>query len=77
MDQLCRRLPKEIGEALGQLKPTEMEKLEEIRFYAGAQPELVIDGTIRRLAVPVRMEELLAALSAQALYSCERQMAEG
>lgn len=77
MDQLCRRLPKEIGEALGQLKPTEMEKLEEIRFYAGAQPELVIDGTIRRLAVPVRMEALLAALSAQALYSCERQMAEG
>ncbi|MBR5302629.1 MAG: hypothetical protein IKU38_07320 [Clostridia bacterium] len=76
-DLLYRRLPKPIGQALCALSDAEAQKLEEIRFYADAPPELVIDGMIRPLCVRVEMQQLLAALSAQALYSCEGQMARG
>jgi len=74
---LRQRLPPAIMQALELLDSGEKQSLEEIRLYAGAQTELVIAGQVRQLSVRVDMEELLAALSAQALYSCERQMAEG
>ena len=74
---LCERLPPALAEALSALDTGEKQNLEEIRLYAGASAELVIDGMIRRISIQADMEALLAALSAQALYSCERQMAEG
>ena len=77
IDLLCQRLPNAIAQALRSLHRENRQNLEEIRLYAGAQTELVIAGAVRRIAVRADMEELLAALSDQALYSCERQMAEG
>jgi len=74
---LCERLPHVLIEALSALGSAEKQNLEEIRLYAGAQAELVIEGRLRRLPIQIDMEELLASLSAHALYSCERQMAEG
>ncbi|MBQ7885686.1 MAG: Flp pilus assembly complex ATPase component TadA [Clostridia bacterium] len=74
---LVQRLPQALGAALCALSCEDAQKLEEIRVYAGAEPELVIDGTVRRIPACVEMSGLLASLSAQALYSCERQMAEG
>lgn len=77
LDQLCQRLPRALADALCSLDRAEAEKLEEIRIYAGENPELVLAGRRCWIPVSVAMDELLAALSAQALYSCERQMAEG
>ena len=74
---LCRRLPQALAKALCALEREDADNLEEIRLYAGTGAELVIGGQARRLDVQVDMQELLAALSGQALYSCERQMAEG
>lgn len=76
-EQLCRRLPHTIVQELQMLSAAEAEELEEIRFYAAAKPELVIHGMIRPLSVQVNMGQLLAALSAQSLFSCERQMTMG
>jgi len=76
-DLLGQRLPDAVAQALQKLGSRERQNLEEIRLYAGAQAELVIAGRIQRLSVQPDMAELLAALSAQALYSCERQMAQG
>lgn len=59
------------------LNQKDIQALEEIRVYAGGEAELVIAGQRRRLAMPQNMDTLLAALSGQALYSCERQMAKG
>ena len=75
--RLCRRLPQALSVALRTLERKDTADLEEIRLYAGAGAELVIGGQSRRLDVSVDMQELLAALSGQALYRCERQMAEG
>ena len=75
--RLCRNLPKMLADSLDALCDADRWKLEEIRVYAGAQAELVIAGQLRPIPVQVSMQELLAALSGQALYSCERQMAEG
>lgn len=77
LKQLCRRLPQALRAALHALECKDAANLEEIRLYADAGVELVIEGQARRLDVPVDMQELLAALSGHALYSCERQMTEG
>ncbi len=77
IDLLRARLPAALAHALCALSREDRQNLEEIRLYAGAQAELVIAGMIRKLPVRADMEMLLAALSDQALYSCERQMAQG
>lgn len=77
LELLCRRMPQALSAALHALERKDAANLEEIRMFAGAGAELVIRGVARRLDVPVDMQEMLAALSGQALYSCERQMAEG
>ena len=77
IDLLCPRLPEAVTRILGAMDSGERQDLEEIRFYAGARAELVISGRVHQLSVQADMQELLALLSAQALYSCERQMAEG
>lgn len=75
--QLLDRLPKALGAAVGALNRAQIRSLEEIRVYRDANPEFVIAGENHEIPVRVDMRELLACLSAQALYSCERQMAEG
>lgn len=77
LDQLCQRLPQALADALRSLEREERKDLEEIRLYAGEHAELVLAGRRRQIPVSVQMDELLTALSAQALYSCERQMADG
>ena len=77
MELLMHRLPESIAQALRALPPHKLESLEEIRTYAGGRIELVIAGKTLLLAAQADMQQMLAALSAQALYSCERQMAEG
>lgn len=74
---LCERLPKELAAKLAGLDRKSADGLQEIRVYADGQTEFVIGGAAREIPVHVRMQELLAALSAQALYSCETQMAQG
>jgi len=74
---LLVRLPHALASALRALAPQDAQQLEEIRVYAGAGAQLVIAGQRIRLSVSPDMDELLAMLSGQALYSCERQMAEG
>ena len=75
--QLLSRLPEALGAAVGALGREDRLNLEEIRVYRDAKPALVIAGKNCELPLHVDMGELLACLSAQALYSCERQMAEG
>lgn len=74
---LLARLPKALGAAVDALNYAQRLNLEEIRVYRDANPEFVIAGENREIPAQVDMRELLACLSAQALYSCERQMAEG
>ena len=74
---LSQRLPAALMQAIRSLGSEDKRNLQEIRLYAGAQAEFVIAGLVRRIPIWTDMEELLASLSAQALYSCERQMAEG
>ena len=74
---LGERLPKQLVSRLRALSPAERQNLEEIRIYAGRNAELVIGGKCAELPERIDMDELLCALSAQALYSCERQMALG
>ncbi len=79
-EQLCTRLPPPLAAALAALSAKEAAGLEEIRIYAGRAAELTIDGGCRVTDVCVdaaQMDSLLAALCGYALYSCERQMADG
>lgn len=77
MECLCQRLPPVLANAVHALTREQIECLEEIRIYAGGRAEFVIGGRVCEVPVRVLMEELLACLSAHALYSCERQMAQG
>lgn len=77
IDLLRQRLPDTLAGVICALDSGDKQNLEEIRCYTGEKAELVIAGRIRRLRVQADMQALLAALSAHALYSCERQMAEG
>jgi len=74
---LCRRLPQALAEKLLELDEEDARQLEEIRIYAGLAVELIICGKKKQIACVLNMEDVLAALSAYALYSCETQMAEG
>lgn len=74
---LYQRLPQSLCMALDALDDADQENLEEIRIYRDSRAELVIRGAARELPLNTDMRELLACLSAQALYSCERQMAQG
>ena len=77
---LYPRLTPALAAALRALAPADAAALEEIRVYAGREAALVAGGRTRRLGVrtdDAQMEALLAALCGQALYSCERQLAEG
>lgn len=76
-EHLLERLPQALCAALRALSGEDRQNLEEIRLYAGAPPELVIAGSIREIHARVDLHDLLGCLSAHALYSCERQMAEG
>ena len=75
--QLLGRLPWSLRAAVCALSDEERQNLEEIRVYRDAKPEFVIAGAIRQISADENMQELLACLSGQALYSCERQMAVG
>lgn len=77
MECLCQRLPPALEDAVYALERQQIQHLEEIRIYAGGRTEFVIGGRVCEGPVRVFMEELLACLSAHALYSCERQMAQG
>lgn len=76
-DLLNQRLPASVVQALTTLDSTEKQNLEEIRLYQDAYAELMIAGRVRRLSVRTDMTDTLEALSAHALYRCERQLAEG
>lgn len=71
------RLPQALCAVLHGLNEEDRRYLEEIRVYANAPAELVISGKSRAICTQVAMQDLLGCLSAHALYSCERQMAEG
>ena len=77
LEKLCCRLPEKLAVQLRGLPAQERRALEEIRIYAGSDAELVINGAARKIPVRPEMDELLAMLSAQALYRCEREMAMG
>ena len=77
LEALCLRLPETINRRLRILNRWELQALEEIRIYACANVEFVIAGKAKEISVRVGMDELLAALSAQALYRCEREMSMG
>ncbi|MGN0777331.1 MAG: ATPase, T2SS/T4P/T4SS family [Candidatus Ventricola sp.] len=79
-EQLCARLPPPLAAAVTALSAQEAAKLEEIRVYAGRAAELTLGGRRRMTDVcadAALMDSLLATLCGYALYSCERQMAEG
>ena len=77
LESLCRRLPRQAAALLQALSPEERARLEEIRVYDKQGAVLVVDGEQRAFPVQLEMDEWLSALSAQALYGCERQMAMG
>lgn len=74
---LMKRLPDWLCAAVCALSRVERQNLEEIRVYQQADCEFVIGGAVREIQARADMRELLCCLSGQALYSCERQMAEG
>jgi len=74
---LCRRLPATLAAQLSALDEESARQLEEIRIYAGRAAEMIICGRRKPIACVPDMGDVLAALSAYALYSCESQMAEG
>ena len=75
--RLCARLPAVLAGQLQAMGRERAAQLEEIRIYAPGQVEWVFDGCRELAAIAVNMNEILACLSGQALYSCESQMAEG
>lgn len=80
LDDLCLRLTAEIEALLKAMPKEELAALEEIRVYLNRPVEFVIAGTRKRtglIADNLRMDNLLALLSGNALYRFERQMAEG
>lgn len=79
-EQLCPRLPPPLAAAVSALHAQEAAQLEEIRIYADRTAELVFADACRTTDVCIsaaQMDNLLAALCGYALYSCERQLAEG
>lgn len=80
LEELLCRLPAFCVSRLRQSEEISADRLEEIRMRKGFPMEIVA-GEERRLlgdALDARdMDELLAALSGHALYSCEVQLAQG
>lgn len=77
MRQLYTRLPSKLVQVLKALEQEQISNLEEIRIYSGGQTELIIAGKSVRIHANIQMDELMLSLSAHALYSCERQLADG
>lgn len=77
MERLFTRLPAQLVQTLRTLDREMLSQIEEIRIYSSGQTVLSAGGKNVPLPVCVQMNELLLSLSAHALYSCERQMADG
>lgn len=74
---LCMRLSADLRAVVLRLGDAQAAQLEEIRVYTGRAAQLIIDGRRVQTDCVADMDELLCALSGQALYSSEGQLAQG
>jgi len=78
--EIRKRLPAKLAEVLDSLPEEKAHALKEIRLYTGCRPWLTYPWGCEAAGARLNegdMEDALAALSGYALYSCERQMAQG
>ena len=80
MEAICSRLSADAAALLEEIGYKRADSMEEIRFRTGCRTEFVVNGSsvwMGSIFGRTEMDELVAALSGYALYSCERQIAEG